>query len=113
MHKIVVAKVQKQSYIITSAANKLKRTNEMYNLKPITNATANKINYALTFGNLEEATTSVARIWKQRLPYKGQQITCNRFDIEAIFGITLTEELIEAEIFDFWGGANYSIVRRF
>lgn len=30
-----------------------------------------------------------------------------------IFGITLTEELIEAGIFDFYGGANYSIVRKF
>jgi hypothetical protein len=85
----------------------------MYNMKPITNATANKIINALSCGNIEEATASVARIWKQRLPYKGTQITCNRKDIEAIFGITLTEELIEAEIFDFWGGANYSIVRRF
>ena len=85
----------------------------MYNLKSITNATASKINYALTFGNVEEATASVARIWKQRLPYKGAQITCNRKDIETIFGITLTEELIEAEIFDFYGGANYSIVRKF
>lgn len=85
----------------------------MYNLKPITNTTASKINYALTFGNLEEATTMVERIWKRRLPNKGQQITCNKADIEMIFGITLTEELVEAEIFDFWGGANYSIVRRF
>ena len=55
----------------------------------------------------------VERIWKRRLPNKGQQITCNRKDIEMIFGITLTEELIEAEIFDFYGGANYHIVRKF
>jgi hypothetical protein len=87
--------------------------NEMYNLKPITNTTANKIINALASGNLEEATASVARIWKQRFPGKGQQITCNRRDIEIIYGSYLTQDLIEAEIFDFWGGANYSIVRRF
>jgi hypothetical protein len=86
---------------------------QMNNLKPITNATANKIINALTFGNVEEATASVARIWKQRLPYKGTQITCDRRTIEIIYGSYLTQDLIEAEIFDFWGGANYSIVRKF
>ena len=85
----------------------------MYNLKPISENLKTRINNALYWGYLEEATTMVARIWKQRLPYKGTQITCNRKDIEMIFGITLTEELIEAEIFDFFGGANYSIVRKF
>jgi hypothetical protein len=87
--------------------------NEMNNLKSISENLKTRINNALYWGYLEEATTMVARIWKQKLPYKGTQITCNRRDIEAIFGIELTEELIEAEIFDFWGGANYSIVRRF
>jgi hypothetical protein len=85
----------------------------MNNLKSISENLKTRINNALYWGYLEEATTMVERIWKQKLPYKGTQITCNRFDIEAIFGIELTEELIEAEIFDFWGGANYSIVRRF
>jgi len=85
----------------------------MYNMKPITNATANKINYALACGNVEEATASVARIWTQRFPNKGQQITCDRKTIEIIYGSYLTQDLIEAEIFDFYGGANYQIVRKF
>jgi hypothetical protein len=85
----------------------------MNNLKSISENLKTRINNALYWGYLDEATTMVERTWKQRLPYKGTQITCNRRDIEAIFGIELTEELIEAEIFDFWGGANYSIVRRF
>jgi len=87
--------------------------NEMYNLKPIANATATKIRRALTCRNIEEVAIMVDRIWKRRLPNKGRQITCNRFDIEAIFGIELTEGLVQAEIFDFWGGANYQIVRNF
>jgi hypothetical protein len=86
---------------------------EMYNLKPVSENLKTRINNALYWGYLVEATIMVERIWKRRLPYKGTQITCNRRDIEAIFGIELTEELIEAEIFDFYGGANYSIVRKF
>jgi hypothetical protein len=85
----------------------------MNNIKPISENLKTRISNALYWSYLEEATTMVKRIWKANLPFNGTQLTCNRKDIEMIFGITLTEELIEAEIFDFYGGANYQIVRKF
>jgi hypothetical protein len=87
--------------------------NEQMNIKPISTAVRSKIDFAILTCNYEELEKLVERAWKRHLPDNGSQLTCSRKFIETIFGRYLTESFIEAEIFDFFGGANDQIVRRF
>jgi hypothetical protein len=83
------------------------------NIKPISTAVRSKIDFAILTCNYEELEKLVERAWKRHLPDNGSQLTCSRRFIETIFGRYLTESFIEAEIFDFFGGANDQIVRKF
>lgn len=83
------------------------------NIQSINETTKQQIEFALNFGELDNATKIVARIWKRIFPFNGSQITCDINDARALFGWHLTARLIEAEIFDHFGGANNQIVRRF
>ena len=87
--------------------------NQQMNIKPISEPVRQQMNFAIMTCNYEELEKLVQRAWKRHLPDNGSQLTCCRRFIETIFGYYLTESFIEAEIFDFWGGANDQIVRKF
>lgn len=83
------------------------------NPQPISIAVRKKIDFAILTCNYQELEKLVQRAWQRHLPDNGSQITCSIRLIKQIFGCYVTESLIEAEIFDFMGGANDQIVRRF
>lgn len=82
-------------------------------MNKISKAVSQKIQLALRLNNVEEARKIVARAWKRHLPFGGNQLTWSRTHIEMVFGCYVTQLLLDAEIFDFFGGANDQIVRRF
>lgn len=83
------------------------------NIQPISEPIRQQMNFAVVTCNDEALEQITAKVWKQNLPDNGNQLTCSRRFIEGIFGYFLTESLIEAGIFEYFGGANDQIVRRF
>lgn len=83
------------------------------NIKPISKAVATKIDKALWDGNIEEARQITCRAWNRHLPCNGIQLTCNRNDIQTIFGYSLTERLEQADILNYYNSTDNQVIRRF